>query len=61
MNHADGIHTIPVPRGWTVEQAWEHIKRGDQLPDDNPTWANVLIKNNRLAIHTPSTPEGGAR
>lgn len=22
------VHTIPVPHGWSVEQAWEHLSRG---------------------------------
>ena len=35
------IHTIPVPQGWSVEQAWEAVVRGDLLPDDEKTWANV--------------------
>ena len=35
------IHTIPVPYGWSIEQAWEAIKRGDQLPDEGESWAVV--------------------
>lgn len=38
------IHTIPVPEGWSIEQAWEAIHRGDRLPEDygdTNTWANV--------------------
>lgn len=35
------IHVIPVPAGWSVEQAWEAIQRGDRLTDPEPMWANV--------------------
>lgn len=35
------IHTIPVPRGWSIEQAWEAICRGDNLTDGSPSWANI--------------------
>lgn len=35
------IHTIPVPRGWSVEQAWEAIRRGDKLTDPEPSWVNI--------------------
>jgi len=41
----DGVHTIPVPHGWSPEQAWEAIKNGDALPDPEPMWANVLIED----------------
>jgi hypothetical protein len=41
------IHTIPVPHGWSIEQAWEAIKRGDLLPDDEgERWANVETDDN---------------
>ncbi len=26
------VHTIWVPEGWSVEQTWEAIKRGDLIP-----------------------------
>lgn len=45
---SDGVHTIPVPHGWTPEQAWEAIRRGDLLTDPEPWWANVLIRNGRF-------------
>ena len=41
------IHTIPVPHGWSPEQAWEAIARGDTLTDPQPTWANVEIVDGR--------------
>lgn len=44
----DGVHTIPVPRGWSPEQAWEAICRGDLLTDPEPQWANVLVKDGRF-------------
>jgi len=42
------IHTIPVPRGWSVEQAWEAIARGDEITDKNPRWANVRVEDGKL-------------
>ena len=47
----DGVHTIPVPRGWSAEQAWEAIRRGDSMPDPELVelhWANVLVQRGRL-------------
>lgn len=41
---ADGLHVIPVPRGWSPEQAWEAIKRGDLLTDPDPAWASIRIQ-----------------
>lgn len=42
------VHVIPVPRGWSPEQAWEAIKRGDVLTDPVPSWANVVIRGGRF-------------
>jgi len=44
------IHTIPVPVGWSPEQAWEAISRGDRLehPDGEPTWVNVETRDGRF-------------
>lgn len=44
----DGVHTIPVPRGWSPEQAWEAIRRGVSLTDERPFWANVLVERGRF-------------
>lgn len=44
----DGVHTIPVPQGWSPEQAWEAIKRGDVLTDPEPAWANVRVVDGRF-------------
>ena len=41
----DGVHTIPVPRGWSPEQAWEAIRRGGTLTDPEPYWANVVVRD----------------
>jgi len=42
-------HTIPVPPGWSAEQAWEHISRSERLPTDYPDdecrWVNVTIED----------------
>jgi hypothetical protein len=48
MSVVDGVHTIPVPRGWTAEQAWEAISRGDRLTDPEPVWAHVLVVGGRF-------------
>lgn len=26
------VHTIFVPEGWSVEQAWEHFRRAEPVP-----------------------------
>ena len=44
----DGIHTIPVPEGWSAEQAWEAIRRGDQLPEPPQAWVNCEVKDGRF-------------
>jgi hypothetical protein len=44
----DGLHTIPVPRGWTPEQAWQAIKDGILLKDPHPFWANIIVKNGKF-------------
>jgi hypothetical protein len=45
----ENIHTIPVPDGWSIEQSWEVIKRGDRIPPDIPVvWANIIEKEGRL-------------
>lgn len=49
----DGIHTIPVPRGMSVEQAWENIVRGVALADREPAWANVEVKDGRMVRVIP--------
>lgn len=54
--HLWAVHTIPVPRGWSIEQAWEAISRGDTLKDEEPDWANVLVRDGMLvrvlSMHT---------
>lgn len=44
----DGVHTIPVPLGWSAEQAWETIRRGDLLSDSEPSWVNVVVKDGKF-------------
>jgi hypothetical protein len=41
-----GVHVIPVPLGWSPEQAWEHISRGLTLdnPYGEPNWAVVEVE-----------------
>src|SRR5947209_5382997 len=40
------VHTIPVPVGWSPEQTWEHLTRGNLLehPNGDPAWTNVEIE-----------------
>jgi hypothetical protein len=42
------LHVIPVPQGWSVEQAWEAITRGDLLTDPDPYWGIVRAENGRM-------------
>lgn len=42
------LRTIPVPAGWSIEQAWEAIRRGDLLTDPEPMWANIETDGDRL-------------
>lgn len=35
------VHTIPVPHGWSAEQAWEAIQRGEKLPTPTAYWVNM--------------------
>lgn len=45
---SDGVHTIPVPAGWSPEQAWEAISRGVLLPETDVNWANILVRDGRM-------------
>ena len=47
MAQPDGIHTIPVPLGWSVEQAWEQVTRNLPLTG-GVTWANVEVKDGKM-------------
>lgn len=47
---ASAVHTIWVPRGWSVEQTWEAIRRGD-LIRPRPfmgRWVNVDEKGREV-------------
>lgn len=59
MSGRAAIHTIPVPRGWSPEVAWEAIKRGDKLTDPEPTWANVLIDAEGRFVELLPTEDDG--
>lgn len=49
------IHTIPVPRGWSVEQAWEAIRRGALLTDPEPQgWANIEVRDGSMLRVLPA-------
>jgi len=45
------VHTIPVPRGMSPEQAWEMIKRGEKLKDLHPRWANIETDEKGHFLH----------
>lgn len=45
------IHTIPVPRGMSPEQAWEMIQRGHKLKDRHPRWANIEADEKGRFLH----------
>jgi hypothetical protein len=45
---SSALHVIPVPQGWSPEQAWEAIKRGDLLTDPEPDWSIVRTENGRM-------------
>lgn len=47
------FHTIPVPRGWSVEQAWEAISREVELTDPCPRWANIETEDGRFVRVLP--------
>ena len=54
MSESREIHTIPVPHGWSVEQAWEAISRGDLLTDPDPQgWANIEVCDGRMVRVLP--------
>lgn len=43
------IHTIPVPRGWSPEQAWEAMRRNEHkktFDTDDITWVNIRADDN---------------
>ena len=45
----ESIHTIPVPQGWSVEQAWEAITREDPLPKGRPAcWVNIVCEGKKF-------------
>lgn len=48
------IHTFRVPVGWSIEQTWEYIRRGETYPvgttDATLGWVNVLAGTGRNMI-----------
>lgn len=42
------VHTIPVPFGWSPEQAWEAISRGNEITAEDVSWANVMVRDGVL-------------
>lgn len=47
MTQPDGVHTIPVPLGWSPEQAWEAITREQPMPTGPKRWANILVEHGK--------------
>lgn len=47
----DGIHTIAVPRGWTIEQTWETISRGEGVPAEGEMdWVVLQVKDGKYKV-----------
>ena len=44
----DGVHTIPVPKGWSIEQSWEAVSRGEGLPAEAVEWVRVEVKDGKM-------------
>jgi hypothetical protein len=42
------LQTIPVPYGWSVEQAWEHWRLGKPMPTRTERRACIIVKDSRL-------------
>lgn len=42
------VVSIPVPSGWSAEQSWETILRGDRLKRGEWSWEYVMIEAGRL-------------
>lgn len=40
--------SIPVPRDWSVEQAWEAIRRGDDIKEPALWWAAILVEDGKF-------------
>ncbi len=55
------IHTIPVPVGWSPEQAWEAIRRSDLLqhPAGEPSWVNIetTVDDRFVRLHLNESEE----
>lgn len=49
------IHVMPVPEGWSPEQAWEAFKRGDlPLPEPPQGWAIIETRGGEFVrLHPP--------
>ena len=43
LAHIETVHRIPVPSGWSVEQAWEAIRRDDPIPENGSVWADIAV------------------
>lgn len=54
----DEVHSIPVPNGWSAEQAWEAIKRGEELSDPQSEWANILVRDGKFVELCDVYPRG---
>ena len=42
------VHTIAIPRGWSAEQTWEAISRGDHLEGPFVKWQNIVVRDGKL-------------
>lgn len=41
------VHTIHVPHGWSVEQTWEQITRGELVPERDGSWVSIEVEGFR--------------
>lgn len=57
MSEARRLNVIPVPAGWSVEQAWEAISRDVTLTDPDPDWAVVETRDGRFVRWYPAGQE----
>lgn len=52
---------IPVPPGWSAEQAWETVRRGERLPpaeEETPDgWAQIITDEGELVYLMASSSD----
>jgi len=55
------VRVIPVPCGWSAEQAWEILRRAERLPlptEENPDgWAQIVTDEDALVFLMASSSD----